>query len=325
MNELRWGIVGTGDVSASIVPDFALVPEATVTAVCSRSQARAEAFARKHGIERVFAGLENMLCSGAVDAVYIATPHGTHHEIAMRALEAGVHVMIEKPIATNHALAKQIFDRGAERGLFVMEAMWTKFSPTIRGLIRTVSDGAIGDVRSVRASFGVPFPRGIGSRWSAELGGSTLLDQGIYAVTVASLLMGDARSVTGNAVLEDGVDVTVHADLTYAGDRFAQIAASAVEFIDLTASISGTRGWITLAAPFWASNSYTVHNQSAETLGGHTHTFEIEGAGFAPMIREATTAVLAGLHAVAAHNPDDTLATFRTLDLIRSSVIADAS
>lgn len=320
MNEIRWGIVGTGDVSAAIVPDFELVFGARLTAVCSRSQARADQFATEHGIARRFTDLGSMLDSGAIDALYIATPHGTHHPIALQAIGAGIHVMIEKPISTHEHLVRDIFDRAAAAGCFAMEAMWMMYSPTIAGLRQAVASGEIGEVRSVRASFGVPFPRDSGSRWSAELGGSTLLDQGIYAVTLAGMLLGELNHATGWARVEAGVDVTVHADLEYADGRFAQIAASAVEYIDLTASINGTSGWITLDAPFWATDRFSVHTPATSLLGADQRRFDLEGNGFAPMIREATLAILSGSLVAEEHSPAQCLSAFRQLGAIRSAV-----
>lgn len=324
MRRIRWGIVGTGDVSSAIAPDFALVDGAQLTAVCSRSQERAREFADSHGIGLPCDDLDRMLGSGTVDAVYIATPHITHHPIAVRALDAGIHVLIEKPIATSEELARDIFAHATAAGCFAMEAMWTKFNPAIAGLLRAVADGEIGDVRSVRASFGIPFPRGTGSRWSSELGGSTLLDQGIYPVTIATMLLGEFASVTGRATVEAGVDVALHASLEYPDGRFAQIAASVLEFIDPTASINGTAGWITLDAPFWATDSFTVHRPTSSLADSDRRSFTVEGHGFAPMIRAATDAIRAGDVTADQHTPAQTLSVFRQLDAIRTTLITES-
>ncbi len=121
-------------------------------------------------------------------------------------------------------------------GVFLMEAMWTKFNATIARVQAEVRSGGLGVVRSVRASFGVPFPEGVGSRWRPELGGSALLDQGIYPVTLAVMFLGRPTRVRAVGVVRPGgVDVTEHLTLEYPDGRFAQLASSMVEVIDPSA------------------------------------------------------------------------------------------
>lgn len=228
--------------------------------------------------------------------------------------------MVEKPLALTRAEAADILDLSSRVGLLAMEAMWMKFSPMMEGLRQTVREGAIGEVRSIRASFGVPFPRGVGSRWSAALGGSTLLDQGIYPVTLAHILLGDPAAVNARAEFEGGVDVSVHATLEYAGGKYAQVAASCVEYADMSATVNGTAGWITIDAPFWAGSGFTVHRPSSGLTGGERREFTIEGNGFTPMIEAACRAILSGSLLVDEHTPLDILAVYRQLDDLRRSV-----
>lgn len=316
MNDVRWAIVGTGDVSHAIAPDFTRADGATLTAICSRSHDRAIGFAAQHAVERVFAGFEELIGDPEIDALYIATPHGTHHAIVTAAIESGKHVLIEKPIALDAIQAADIFRRAAADDVLAVEAMWTVFGPTFTALNAAIAEGVIGEVRSVRASFGVPFPRGVGSRWSVELGGSTLLDQGIYPVTLANAFLGVPEETTARAVFENGVDVTTWITQGYAGGRFAQLSASCVEYADLSASINGTTGWITLDAPFWAGTGFTVHQLGAGPTGDH-HEFEREGGGFVPMIEAVSAAIQNGSLSVAEHTPADSLAVFAQLDEIR--------
>jgi predicted dehydrogenase len=195
--------------------------------------------------------------------------------------------------------------------------MWTVFGPTFKALSSAIAEGVIGEVRSVRASFGVPFPRGVGSRWSAALGGSALLDQGIYPVTLANAFLGVPEETAARAVFEDEVDVTTWITLRYAGGRFAQLSASCVEFTDLSASINGTSGWITLDAPFWAGSGFTVHSVGGAP-SGERHSFEQRvGGGFVPMIEAVSAAIRDGSPAVAEHTSADCLAVFAQLDEIR--------
>jgi predicted dehydrogenase len=321
MGDIRWGMVGTGDVSHMIAPDFALADGASLAAVCSRSRDRSEAFGAEHSVERTYHSLTDLLDDETIDAVYIATPHATHHEFALQALRAGKHVLIEKPMALNGAEVRDIFEHASRSGLLGMEAMWMKFNPAIAQLRALVIGGQVGEPRSVRASFGLPFPSETGSRWSAEMGGSALLDQGIYPITLAHMIFGAPVSIVASGVTrEDGVDLTEHMTLEYVGGRFAQLASSMVEYIEPTASINGTAGWIQVGAPFWSATALEVHSGSiADALFRPTrHEFSREGRGFVPMIRAASEAVRGG--SPYSHSPAEVLGVFDTIDTIRAQL-----
>src|SRR3954452_14330997 len=138
----RWGIAGTGWISRTTIKDLHLVENIEVVAVSSRQQETADAFAAEEGIERAYGDYERLLEDPDLDVIYIGTPHGSHFPMAVAALEAGKHVLAEKPIGVDAAQARQLADLARERGLFLMEAMWMKFNPMIRSLQKTVADGA---------------------------------------------------------------------------------------------------------------------------------------------------------------------------------------
>ena len=129
-----------------------------------------------------------------IDAVYIATPHVTHFDIASEAIAAGRHVLCEKPLGMNEREVRELAARAADAGVFLMEAMWMKFNPLYARLAQLIAEGVLGEVRSVRAAFGAAFPQDGSSRWMP--GGSTLLDQGIYPVTLAHMLLGRPETVS---------------------------------------------------------------------------------------------------------------------------------
>ena len=215
-----------------------------MTAVASRDAARADAFADEFGIAERFSGRHDMFASD-IEAVYIATPHVTHFDIASEAIAAGKHVLCEKPLGMNEREVRELAARAADAGVFLMEAMWMKFNPLYARLAQLIADGVLGDVRSVRAAFGGAFPQDGSSRWMP--GGSTLLDQGIYPVTLAHMLLGRPETVSARGtVREDGVDLREDFTLGYADARFAQGASSMVEWIDPSAAISGTGAYVTI-------------------------------------------------------------------------------
>src|SRR5688500_13732070 len=154
---LRWGVVGTGAISRQMVADFALVPNATVRAVASRRVESAHEFADEFGITERYASRREMFASD-IDAVYIATPHVTHFEIASEAIAAGRHVLCEKPLGMNEREVRELSAQAVDAGVFLMEAMWMKFNPLYARLFGLIGDGVLGDVRSVRAAFGAAFP-----------------------------------------------------------------------------------------------------------------------------------------------------------------------
>lgn len=317
---VRWGIVGTGDVSSAFTPDVALARHATLAAVCSRDVMRAHTFADQHGIATAYGRFEDLLEDPRVDAVYIATPHGTHRDLGIQALEAGKHVLIEKPMAIDSEQVRELVDAARRAGRFLMEAMWTKFNPAIQDLQRLILEGRIGEVRSVRASFGAPFPRDAGSRWSSELGGSALLDQGIYPVTLARMVLGDPERISASSTsFAEGVDQTEWMTFEYSAGRFAQLASSMVEWIDPTASINGTRGWIRLDAPFWASRTLVIQSGGLPDVDlPETREYEIEGNGFVPMIEAVSRSIQDGALENPAHPLAETFSTFELLDSIRA-------
>ena len=321
---LGWGVVGTGDVSRYIATDLALLSSARLVAVSSRSPQSARDFATELGFVRG-CSLDELLVDAAVDIVYLGTPHSTHAAHAVAALEAGKHVLVEKPLGVNAAEVERVAQAARTAGRFAMEGMWMKFHPYYRALLDGLRAGSIGDVTAVRASFGLPFGERDSQRWSAELASSTLLDQGIYPVTLAHELFGEPDSVVASADTRgDGVDLRVEATLHYAGGRYAHVAASMVGYLEPTAAISGTRGWIDLPAPFWATDRFTRHaGEIGEALMKPVLVpFDREGFGYVPMLRAVGEAVLSGLLEHPIHPFSSTVAVARTLDRIRAAAAA---
>lgn len=317
---IRWGIVGTGAISQQIAADLGLVGEAEIAAVTSRSVDSADEFADRYAIPLRFDDYSTML-DADLDAVYIATPHVTHFDYVREALLRGRHVLCEKPLGLTAAEVRELAAIASRSGVFLMEAMWMKFNPLYRRLRDLVDAGAIGEVRSARASFGAPFPRDESSRWKP--GGSALLDQGIYPVTLAHLVLGPpSRISAAGLVRDDGVDLSESFALHYPDGRFAQGASSMVEFLDMSASISGTSGWITIDTGFWYASRLTVHRF---TTGGdvrESHEIEREGNGYVPMLREVSSAIRDGNTEHPWHTLEDTALVFDTMDEIRSQISA---
>jgi predicted dehydrogenase len=224
--------------------------------------------------------------------------------------------------------AADLFTVAAERGVFLMEAMWMTFNPAFRRMREEIAAGRIGEPRSLRATFGIPWPRDGASRWDAARGGGALLDQGIYPVTLAHAVLGEPDTLhAGGVVQDDGLDLVEHFTLEYEDGRFAQCASSLTSFIDPSASVSGPQGWIVLPAPFWATTTVAVHADSWERMlqAPETVTYPQEGHGYVPMTREVVDAIAQGRTEHPWHTQADTVPVFRTLDRIRSRISASAA
>ena len=319
---LTWGIIGTGDISERLVADLVAVHDARVTAVWGRSVERADHFARTNGIPFATVSLDEFLARADVDVVYIATPAHTHADIAVEALRAGKHVLIEKPIAASTDDAERVYAAAAMAGRFAMEAMWMRFNPLHVELIDRIRDGLLGAAHSVRASFGTPF-QARGRILTPAQGGSILRDRGIYPVTLAHWFLGEPTSLAASGVFEDGTDIEGHATLEYRL-AFAQLAWSGIRFLDLTATVSGERGWITIDPMFWAGSRARVHAGSAERIFGAPEVIEYprQGNGYGPMLAAVTDAIGRGRLEHPWHSHADSLAITRTLDAVLAGMSA---
>lgn len=323
---LTWGIIGTGDISERLVADLTALTGAVVTAVWGRSAERVDEFARAHGIPFATTSREEIFARADVDVVYIATPAQTHADIAIEALGAGKHVLIEKPVATSAHDAARVYAAATAAGLFAMEAMWMRFNPLHVEVIDRIRDGLLGAPNSVRASFGTPFqPRG--SVRSPGQGGSILRDRGIYPVTLAHWYLGAPTTLTASGSFEGDTgadtDIDGHATLE-CGPAFAQVAWSGTRFLDLTATISGERGWVTIDPMFWAGSRARVHAGSVERIFAAPEMVEHprQGNGYGPMLAAVADAIEGGALEHPWHSHEDSLAVTRTLDRVLAAMVA---
>lgn len=318
MSRQRWAAVGTGMISRSLVPDLMSCDGAEVVAVHSRDGEKASRFAEEFGIPSATDDFARILADDSIDAVYLATPIATHFEMTRDALQAGKHVLVEKPIATSATEAAELFAIAASERRFLMEAMWMKFNPAFRRLQEEIAEGTIGEPRNLRAGFSIPWPAEGGSRWQPP-GGGALLDQGIYPVTLAHSIFGDPELVVARgSVRPDGVDLSEQVTLEFSDERFAHFTTGMVEFTDCSAAVAGMKGWITLPSPFWATTDLDIHAGSIGAIFGNPNRVAIqqEGNGYVPMLREVVDAINRGLLEHPRHPAADTLAVFRTIDAI---------
>ena len=293
MQEIRWGVVGPGRIAEKVVEDFAVVDGARPLAVASRSLDRARAFADRHGLERAHGSYADILADPDVDVLYVATPHPQHHVLALAALRAGKALLVEKAFTATTAGAAEVVDVARETGVFVMEAMWTRFLPAVVALRDLVADGAIGEVRSVQADLGVAKEYDPADRlFDLALGGGALLDLGVYVVSFAQMLLGTPeRVVAAGSLFPSGADAEASLLLDYGDGRAATLTTSLRNALPGQARVFGTTGWIDVLPRFHHPETIVLHRVGADP---ETITRSPLGAGYAHELIEVTECVRAG-------------------------------
>jgi D-xylose 1-dehydrogenase (NADP+, D-xylono-1,5-lactone-forming) len=251
MTITRWGILSTARINDPVLAAARASSEFEVAAIASRDTDRAATYAREHGLERSYGSYEELLEDQTIDAIYISLPNSMHAPWAARALEAGKHVLCEKPLARREADVAALFDTARRSGRLCMEGFMWRHHPQTRTLAELVDAGAIGKLRLVRASFSFTLGDPADVRLLPELGGGALMDVGCYAVSAVRLLAGEPRRVSALQVVSaTGVDVRFAATLALDGDVLGQIDCA----FDLPArgelQAVGSEGSLTLADPW---------------------------------------------------------------------------
>ncbi|HEY0118505.1 MAG TPA: Gfo/Idh/MocA family oxidoreductase [Cellulomonas sp.] len=315
---IRWGILGAGGIAAHFAQTVSAGTRAQVVAIGSRNRDRAERFATAHGIPTTHVGYRELVEDPQVDAVYVATPHSEHAENALLAISGGKHVLVEKPFTRNAAEAERVFAAAKAAGVFVMEAMWTRFLPHVAALHQVIDAGEIGEIVNLRADHGQWFAFDPKHRlFAPALAGGALLDLGVYPVAWALDFLGTPERVAAAGTLtETGVDGQTSMLLSYAGRAQAELSTTLWAKTPTTSSISGTEGFIRVDADFYEPTSFTVRRRDGRTWRFEqpiARTFAHEAAEVARRVSEGAT-----------QSPlmtwEGTLAVQRVLDEVRRQV-----
>lgn len=260
----NWGIVGTGGIARQFAADLRLVPGARLACVCSREAARAAAFAAEHGAARSCADLDRLLADPQLDAIYVATPNSVHADQAVRAIEAGKPVLVEKPLAVSAAEAQRIAAAAEAHGVFAMEGLWTRFLPAVREAKRLVDEGRIGQVREIRAELAyVRSESGDARLFRPDLGGGAALDLGVYPLSLAVHFLGRPAAVSGiQRMGSSGVDVRADFRLGFDGVE-AHLSCGFDREGDNRFIIIGSDGALRLEAPFLKAQRLTLFSRGS--------------------------------------------------------------
>jgi predicted dehydrogenase len=262
---IRWGIAATGHIASKFVEDLALLDDATVMAVGSRSAERADTFADEFGIPGRHATYEALATDPEVDVVYVASPASRHLDNALLFLEAGKHVLCEKPFALNRAQATRMIDAARAGDRFLMEALWSRFLPAYVAVRERLAEGRIGETQFVEADFGFRLPVDPAHRlFDPAQGGGALLDLGIYPLQFATMVLGPVESVRAlGQIGATGVDETTVVTLGHDGGALSVSKASIRLDLRCTARIAGSDGAIELPAFMHYPGHVTVRQGGA--------------------------------------------------------------
>lgn len=254
MAQVRWGLLSTANINRRVIPAIQASARGELVAVASRSLENAQIYAEKWAIPQAFGSYQEMLDSGAVDAVYISLPNHLHAPWSIKAMQAGVHVLCEKPFALTLEEVDQVTAVAQETGMCIAEAFMYRHHPKSKLVGEWVHSGRLGDITLIQASFDFHLSNPENVRLVPEWGGGCLWDVGVYPVSLAQFVMGGPPDwVIGNQWLGDnGVDMSFAGQMHYGSGAVAQISASFQTPFRTEAKIFGTKGYLALTQPFVA-------------------------------------------------------------------------
>ncbi len=315
---LKWGILGAGGIARQFAGAVAAGTRSRVAAVGSRNRSRAERFASDFDISTPHGSYEALVADDQLDAIYVATPHSEHRANALLAIAAGKHVLVEKAFTRNVAEAEEVFAAARDAGVFVMEAMWTRFLPHVAALRSVIASGAIGDVVTVMADHGQSFEFDPSSRlFAPELAGGALLDLGVYPTSFVHDILGAPDGIKAlGSLTQTGVDGQVTMALTFGEQAHAVVSTTLWGRTPTTATITGTKGRIDVAGPFCIPSSFTVRTDSGVQWSFNQPVEH----GFKYQIAEVARCVTAGRTESDRMPWSETLAVLRTMDDVREQI-----
>jgi predicted dehydrogenase len=314
---VRWGILGTGGIAGTFAADLRRGDSGVVTAVGSRSQESADRFADAFAIANRHGSYESLVADPDVDVIYVATPHPMHRDNAILALEAGKHVLVEKPFTMTADEARQVVRAARTNRRFAMEAMWTRFLPHVAVIRDWLARGVLGDVVTVIADHGQWFAEDPEFRlFAPELGGGALLDLGIYPVSFASMVLGaPTRIVSISDPAFTGVDAQTSVLLAYDSGAQAVLSCTLRAKSPTRASIVGTDARIEIDGDFYTPADVAL----IPRIGDPTRVESVhEGRGLRHQADEVARRLSAGDLESPLMPLDETIAIMETMDAVRA-------
>ena len=317
---IRWGILGAGNIARKLAADIALVDDAELVAVGSRSKEKALAFAKEYPLAYVHDSYEALAANQNVDIIYVATPHSHHYENTLLCLEHNKAVLCEKAFAVNHRQALQMVNEAREKKLFLMEALWTKFLPHYLKMKSIVESGDLGSISSVLINFGfrprTPVP---GRLFDPALAGGTILDIGVYNVFMAMSVLGKPDEIEAHMTpAQSGIDEQCAVLFKYKNGSMAQLFSSFVADLPTEADINGSKGRLRLNHRFYAPEStLEFYPDKMDSKQHVSFNNTLTGWGYHHEIKHVCECLGYGLTESPVMTLDNTLELMKVLDEIR--------
>jgi len=334
---IRWGFLGCGKITHDFINAIKHLPDVELAACAARSLKDAAELAQLFGIKRSYGSYAELVADPHIDVIYVGTLHVSHAEHATLCLNAGKHVLVEKPFAVTARDAEAVFALAKQKSLFCMEAMWSRFTPTHVKLRELLAQGGLGTPMCVDACFGVQMPNNVPRLWTNALAGGALLDLGVYLVSLTANVFGlsglqePVRLVAqGDLSVAERVDVHDTLSLSYGPGRMANLSISMLTDMKNEAYIYCSKGWIRLHAPFWCAQtlSYKRAGEEQVTVLHFPHEKRADQANFLfkdsqLMVFEAVevaACIRAGKVQSDIHSHSDTLHIAQILDESRKQI-----
>jgi predicted dehydrogenase len=317
----RWGYLGTGGIAYKTAGDFKIAG-INIAAVGSRHIDSAESFGKEYSVPRAHGSYEDLVNDPEVDIIYVNTLNQLHYENTLLALNAGKHVLLEKPFTLNAYQAIKLKEAAVRNNRFLMEAMWTRFLPSQVVIKNLINSGVIGKPHLVIADHTQNLPESNHRRlWDIEMGGGALLDLGIYCVSYATWMLGNTPSkvISSSIMSHTNVDQSDAIILEYLENGKVTAQASLTTSMMLSGSnvahIFGSEGRMEIDSRFYNDTSFRTYNKAGELTGSFTQ--KIEGVGRQYQALEAERCLDAGLIESPVMDLESTIANMKILDQVR--------
>ncbi|XP_064088063.1 trans-1,2-dihydrobenzene-1,2-diol dehydrogenase-like isoform X1 [Macrobrachium nipponense] len=319
----RWGIAGAGLISADFVTALEELKDHKVVAVAARSLERAQEFGKKYGVEKTYSSYEELSKDPDIDVVYVGVIHPHHLSVSSMMIRAGKPVLCEKPLCMNVKETKQLVDLAREKKVFLMEAVWSRYLPVYKEMMKRIKSGELGEIIQVIASFGQPIGH-VDRITKKSLGGGSTLDIGIYCVQFASLVMGGEKPVKvvgGGHLNSEGIDETTSATLVYSNGRVATLMCSLRCALPCEGVVVGTKGTLKVNYPMWSSESLESPSGKFESLLPKGRTFNfVNSQGLMYEAMEVRECLKKGLLESSSMSLDETLILAEIMEAMRKQV-----
>ncbi len=321
MKTIRWGILGCGRIAKKFAADLALVADAELFALGARQLSTAKEFAKEFPARNVYGSYEELVSDPDVDVIYIASPHGLHHEHALLCLHHGKPVLCEKAFALNLRQVKDMVHVSQTKKVFLMEALWSKFLPQYEKVQELIHSGELGEIKNVLISFGfIPQPPVPPRLFDPALGGGSLLDIGIYNVFFALSFLGRPDEIEASMTpAPTGVDEQCAMLFKYKNGALAQLFSSLTSNLGTEADIGGTKSRVRLTSRFYAPRAtiemFSGREDSKKIIPVHKEG----GSGYQYEARHVGDCIRKGLIESPVMSLADSMLLMETMDRIRSA------